>query len=177
MLLQLVNFTDTQLRGIWNCLQTTYNELLSKSYQKKKKSLPLSVEYSTDNSRLDSLINSYLHYRYSHAYLHHNDVLRRNARVHDGCNALPDYSSGFRLYNSSLLRLHFHLHHQTTGFLLAKIQYSSICGYLFTTASKNFTSRPDDAPVMTAISAIFPPKFWCMDFYTVHVCQFFHCRS
>lgn len=99
MLLQLVNFTDTQLRGIWNCLQTTYNELLSKSYQKKEKSLPLSVEYSTDNSRLDSLINSYLHYRYSHAYLHHNDVLRRNARVHDGCNALPDYSSGFRLYN------------------------------------------------------------------------------
>ena len=52
MLLQLVNFTDTQLRGIWNCLQTTYNELLSNSYQKKKKSLPLSVEYSTDNSRL-----------------------------------------------------------------------------------------------------------------------------
>ena len=67
--------------------------------KKKEKSLPLSVEYSTDNSRLDSLINSYLHYRYSHAYLHHNDVLRRNARVHDGCNALPDYSSGFRLYN------------------------------------------------------------------------------
>ena len=67
--------------------------------EKKEKSLPLSVEYSTDNSRLDSLINSYLHYRYSHAYLHHNDVLRRNARVHDGCNALPDYSSGFRLYN------------------------------------------------------------------------------
>ena len=100
MLLQLVNFTDTQLRGIWNCLQTTYNELLSKSYQKKKKSLPLSVEYSTDNSRLDSLINSYLHYRYSHAYLHHNDVLRRN--------------------NSSLLRLHFHLHHQTTVFFLLK---------------------------------------------------------
>ena len=99
MLLQLVNFTDTQLRGIRNCLQTTYNELPSKSYQKKEKSLPLSVEYSTDNSRLDSLINSYLHYRYSHAYLHHNDVLRRNARVHDGCNALPDYSSGFRLYN------------------------------------------------------------------------------
>ena len=122
MLLQLVNFTDTQLRGIWNCLQTTYNELLSKSYQKKKKSLPLSVEYSTDNSRLDSLINSYLHYRYSHAYLHHNDVLRRNARVHDGCNALPDYSSGFRLYNSSLLRLHFHLHHQTTGFRLLQVQ-------------------------------------------------------
>ena len=90
MLLQLVNFTDAQLRGIWNCLQTTYNELLSKSYQKKGKSLPLSVEYSTDNSRLDSLINSYLHYRYSHAYLHHNDVLRRNARVHDGCNAFPD---------------------------------------------------------------------------------------
>lgn len=120
MLLQLVNFTDTQLRGIWNCLQTTYNELLSKSYQKKKKSLPLSVEYSTDNSRLDSLINSYLHYRYSHAYLHHNDVLRRNARVHDGCNELPDYSSGFRLYNSSLLRLHFHLHHQTTVFFLLK---------------------------------------------------------
>lgn len=67
--------------------------------KKKEKSLPLSVEYSTDNSRLDSLINSYLHYRYSHAYLHHNDVLRRNARVHHGCNALPDYSSGFRLYN------------------------------------------------------------------------------
>ena len=37
MLLQLVNFTDTQLRGIWNCLQTTYNELLSKSYHKRKK--------------------------------------------------------------------------------------------------------------------------------------------
>lgn len=37
MLLQLVNFTDTQLRGIWNCLQTTYNELLSKSYRKKGK--------------------------------------------------------------------------------------------------------------------------------------------
>ena len=37
MLLQLVNFTDTQLRGIGNCLQTTYNELLSKSYQKKGK--------------------------------------------------------------------------------------------------------------------------------------------
>ena len=90
--------------------------------KKKEKSLPLSVEYSTDNSRLDSLINSYLHYRYSHAYLHHNDVLRRNARVHDGCNALPDYSSGFRLYNSSLLRLHFHLHYQTTGFRLLQVQ-------------------------------------------------------
>lgn len=98
MLLQLVNFTDTQLRGIWNCLQTTYNELLSKSYHKKGKK-PTIIRRITDNSRLDSLINSYLHYRYSHAYLHHNDVLRRNARVHDGCNALPDYSSGFRLYN------------------------------------------------------------------------------
>ena len=75
--------------------------------KKKEKSLPLSVEYSTDNSRLDSLINSYLHYRYSHAYLHHNDVLRRNARVHDGCNALPDYSSGFRLYKISFSFWHY----------------------------------------------------------------------
>lgn len=78
-----------------NYLQWITQQILSK----KGKNLPLSVEYSTDNSRLDSLINSYLHYRYSHAYLHHNDVLRRNARVHDGCNALPDYSSCFRLYN------------------------------------------------------------------------------
>ena len=63
--------------------------------EKKEKSLPLSVEYSTDNSRLDSLINGHCNRFCSR----HSDALRRNARVHDGCNALPDYSSGFRLYN------------------------------------------------------------------------------
>ena len=92
--------------------------------KKKEKSLPLSVEYSTDNSRLDSLINSYLHYRYSHAYLHHNDVLRRNARVHDGCNALPDYSSGFRLYNFLSTKFPFLF---INSILIRKVKYRCPC--------------------------------------------------
>ena len=45
------------------------------------------------------------------------------------------------------------------------------------TASKNFIPRPDDAPVMTAISAIFPPKFLYTDFYTVRVCPFSRCHN
>ena len=40
------HITGTQLRGIRDCLQTTYDDLLSESFNKKQKSLPLSVDYS-----------------------------------------------------------------------------------------------------------------------------------
>ena len=52
------HITGTQLRGIRDCLQTTYDDLLSESFNKSK-SLPLSVDYSTDNSRLSFLLSFY----------------------------------------------------------------------------------------------------------------------